>query len=154
MQLSQSLSRALNVRHGEWRAVLLLLVHSFCIGIVCTFLETAVSALFLAKFDATVLPYVCIVTSVVATATGLAFSYVKERAGFRALVSSILASLFLSVAAIRLVLSISEASWILFAGMLWYRVISMLIDFEFSSAAGRIFDVRQAKRLFGLVGTG
>jgi hypothetical protein len=36
----------------------------------------------------------------------------------------------------------------------WYRVLSILTDLEFWAVAARLYDVRQAKRLFGLIGTG
>ena len=47
-----------NIRSGEQRSTALMLVHSFFMGISTVFFETAASALFLAQFEATALPFV------------------------------------------------------------------------------------------------
>jgi hypothetical protein len=52
------LSSLFNIRLGAGRLVLLLLAHSFCIGVARIFTRTAAYTLFLVEFDAQALPYV------------------------------------------------------------------------------------------------
>ena len=48
--------------------------------------------------------------------------------------------------------AVSGLAWVAFAGLVSYRIISSLTDLEYWAVASRIYDVRQAKRLFGLIG--
>ena len=58
------------------------------------------------------------------------------------------------MAALRLGLALSDAAWLIFLLLVWYRALSILTDLEYWAVAARLYDVRQAKRLFGLVGSG
>ena len=62
--------------------------------------------------------------------------------------------LLVTVIAVRFGLGVSTAAWLAFGGLVWYRVLSILTDLEYRAVAARVYDVRQAKRLFGLIGTG
>src|SRR4029453_13287879 len=48
----------------------------------------------------------------------------------------------------------SGAAWLIFLLLVWYRALSILTDLEYWAVAARLYDVRQAKRLFGIAGWG
>jgi len=143
-----------NVQPGEGPSITLMLVHSFFMGISTVYFETAASALFLARYGAEYLPHVYMVAAVVTTLTGLFYTRVKERLSFAQLMVGTVVFLLVSVAGFRLGLAVSTAGLVLFGLLVWYRVLSILTDLEYWAVAGRLYDVRQAKRLFSFVSSG
>ena len=144
----------LGVHAGEGRSSSLMVAHSFFMGTSTVFFETAASALFLSQFEAKTLPWVYVAAALLNILTGALYSWIKERVSFARLMTGTLLFLFLSVCVFRLGLQASSAAWLSFASLVWYRVLSILTDLEYWAVAARLYDVRQAKRLFGLIGTG
>src|SRR4029079_9207757 len=60
----------------------------------------------------------------------------------------------LVVSALRGALLVTQAMGVFFFAMVFYRVLSILTDLEYWAVAGRLYDLRQAKRLFGFIGPG
>ncbi len=131
-----------------------MLGHSFAMGAATVFFETAASALFLARFGSSALPYVYVAAALLTTATGLVYARVQDRVPFARLMTGTLWFLLVSVAALRVGLGMSGAAWLTFLLLVWYRALSILTDLEYWAVAARLYDVRQAKRLFGIVGSG
>lgn len=154
MPLLSRVADALGVESAERRSVTLMLAHSFAMGLATTFFETAASALFLARFGASLLPWVYIAAAVLNTSTGLVYTAVQRRLPFARLMTSTLVLLISTVALLRAGLTLTSAPWLVFALLVWYRAVSALTDLEYWAVATRLYDVRQAKRLFGLVGSG
>ncbi|MGH7455512.1 MAG: MFS transporter, partial [bacterium] len=143
-----------NVRPGEGRSVVLMLVHSFFMGISTVFFETAASALFLSKFPATFLPYSYMGAAIIITLTGVVYTWVKERTSFSKLMIGTIIFLLIFVCASQIGLWITDVGWIFFAILIWYRVLSVLTDLEYWAIAARLYDIRQSKRLYSLIGSG
>jgi hypothetical protein len=154
MKPSERIRSFLNLDRGEGRTASLMVAHSFAMGASTVFFETAASALFLARFGAGALPYVYLAAAAVNTVTGAAYTAVQPRLRFRVLMVGTVGMLLLSVAGIRTGLALTDAAWLIFFLLVWYRVISILTDLEYWAVAARLYDVRQAKRLFGLIGSG
>jgi AAA family ATP:ADP antiporter len=154
MRLRNSLSLLLNVRPGEGRLVLLLLAHFFCIGVARIFTRTAAYTLFLVEFDAQALPYVYIGISLSVTFVSFIILRLAEHLSFSKLLATNLGFLLLFLGAFRLGLGFTEARWLTFALPIWYEMLWTLTAMESWSLAGRLFTVRQGKRLFGLIGAG
>jgi hypothetical protein len=131
-----------------------MLAHSFFMGLATVFFETAASALFLARFGSRTLPYVYVAAALLNTAVGLAYSRLAARTPFARLMGGTLWLLVVSVVTLRLGVSMTGAAALTFFLLVWYRAISILTDLEYWAVAARLYDVRQAKRLFPLIGTG
>jgi HEAT repeat protein len=131
-----------------------MLLHSFFTGASTVFFETAASALFLAHYDAAFLPYVYLLAAIVSIVAGLGYTRAKEQVAFAPLMTGTLVLMLGMTCVLRLGLGLGEAGWLIFAMMIAYRLLSMLTDLEFWAVAARLYDVRQSKRLFGLVGSG
>ena len=144
----------LGVEQGEVRSVSLMVAHSFFIGGTTVFFETAASATFLARFDARLLPWVYVAAAVTSLGAGLAYARLQHRTSFAALMRGTLGVVLLLALGLRLGFATSHAPWLAFAGLVAYRLVSSLTDLEYWAVASRLYDVGQAKRLFGLVGTG
>jgi AAA family ATP:ADP antiporter len=143
-----------NVEPGEGRSASLMLLHSFFMGLATVFFETAASALFLARFSKGALPWVYLTAAVVNTATGLLYSAAQSRISFARLMTTTLLVLLVTTVGFRAGLAATGAVWLVFGLLVWYRVVSILTDLEYWAVAARLYDVRQAKRLFGLIGSG
>ncbi len=146
--------RLLGVEPTEERSVALMSAHAFFMGAATVFFETAVAAFFLARFDTRHLPWVYVAAAVVNMVTGTLYAKVQQKVRFSRLMSGTLWFLLVTVLAFRFGLGVSTAAWLAFGGLVGYRVLSILTDLEYWAVAARVYDVRQAKRLFGLIGTG
>src|SRR5688572_14090208 len=131
-----------------------MLAHSFFMGLATVLFETAASALFLARFGSASLPYVYVAAALLNTAAGFAYSRLSARTSFARLMGGTLWLLVASVVALRLGLSMTGAAALTFFLLVWYRAISILTDLEYWAVAARLYDVRQAKRLFPVIGSG
>ena len=120
----------LNLRSGEGKSASLMLLHSFFMGISTVFFETAASALFLAQFDATTLPFVYLAAAAVSISTGLTYTRLKDRLAFTPLMVGTLGLLFLLVCLMRLGLSVVQASWLVFSMMVLFFTLNRE-DFSF-----------------------
>ncbi len=149
-----SLWARFGVQPDEERGAGLMLAHSAFMGFSTVFFETAASALFLGQYGASALPSVYLAAAALSAATGYAYSRLQNRLSFSHLMTGTLVSLMLVVGALRGVLFLTQAAGLFFFAMVFYRVLSILTDLEYWAVAGRLYDLRQAKRLFGFVGTG
>ena len=144
----------LGIAPGEERGVALMAAHSFAMGCSTVFFETAASATFLTRFSAAYLPWVYIAAAGVNTVTGTVYARMQQRVSFARLMTGTLWFLLAIAVSVRTGFLLSGVAWVAFAGLVSYRIISSLTDLEYWAVASRIYDVRQAKRLFGLIGTG
>jgi HEAT repeat protein len=142
------------VEPAEERSASLMLGHSAFMGFGTVFFETAASGLFLGQYGASALPSVYLAAAALSLATGYAYSRLQNRLSFSTLMTGTLVSLLLVVGTLRGALLVTQAASLFFFAMVFYRVLSILTDLEYWAVAGRLYDLRQAKRLFGFIGTG
>ncbi len=152
--IKNKLASLLNIRPDEGLATVLLFLNSFFIGISRLYLGTASYALFLDKFDVQTMPLVYIISALANTFVGIVYSRFEERMSFSKLMISIIG---VSVALllffyVSMLLSISKAT--VMGLIICYNVLAVLVELEFWGLAGRLFNVRQGKRLYGIVGSG
>lgn len=145
---------ALNIRPGEGWLVSWMLVYAFFMGVPALITETAAYSLFLEKFNAQAIPYIYIGFAIVTTLSGLAYTYLEKRISFSLFVSINLAILALIPLLFRIVLQVTDGIWALPSLAIWYEVSWALASLGFWSMAVHLFDLRQGKRLFGLIGVG
>ena len=129
-------------------------VHSFWIGISLIFFETASNVLFLLNFSSEQLPYIFIGISFVIPLVGWGYAKLRDRFTFAHYLTANLAILLVSICGIRLVLSGFDSKWPSLFMVIWSEALIVLTGNEFWGLAGRLFNVRQGKRLFGLIGSG
>jgi HEAT repeat protein len=139
---------------GEERTAGLMLAHSLFMGLATVLFETAASALFLARFGSSALPYVYVAAAVLNVAIGAGYTSLSRRSSFPRLMAGTLWLLLGTTLALRAGLAFSHAAALTFLLLVWYRAISILTDLEYWAVAARIYDVRQAKRLFPVIGSG
>ena len=151
---SERVRSLLGVEAGEERAVGWMAALYFLLAASFVFVQTSAYGLFLQEFGARNLPFAYL--SIAAFASALAYLYLKlsERVAFRALTLIDLGFLAAACALFWLGLQTGLKHWFIFLLPFWFQAMLNLANLVVWPLAGRMFDVRQAKRLFGVVGSG
>ncbi len=149
-----SLRTAFDFQPGEGWPLSLLIAHSCALAIGVQVSYIAGNALFLAKFNVDSLPYVYIGSGLIVTAIGYAYEKLALRVSVGRLWTVGLLAILTSIAAFRGVFAFTDSKWPTMVFLMWWEAIECLGILEFWALAGRIFNIRQAKRLFPLIGCG
>jgi ATP:ADP antiporter, AAA family len=146
--------RTLNVRPDEWWLVKKLFILQFLQGAGIAFFFTAAYALFLDRVGIQQLPYVFITSAFLLWGAG--FLYSKAEHAFSPGKLAIASTIFIatSIVVLRLIFEFEKADWFLYFMLAWFNVLYMLNNLEFWGLAAILFDVRQSKRLFGVISSG
>lgn len=154
MTLSQRLWALLHVRDAEIPLVRLVLQLAALFGATRLLGSTAAYALFLEKLDAQHLPLVYIGSSLVATLVSLLYLRLERRYTLAQLLVGQLALILVTLAGFRLGLVVNSSAWLVFSLPIYDGVVSVFLFMAYWNLLGRIFDLQQGKRLFGLFGAG
>lgn len=142
-----------DIRASEIALVARLFALAALAGLAVVYATTAGSTLFLARFGAAWLPWVYVGNAVVLSALAAGLAPVQRRlAGSRlaALAPSLLA--FGTVGIWGLALTFGRPVYP--ALLVWVEIVSVYTGLHLWSVVGRSLDVRQGKRLYGVVGAG
>jgi hypothetical protein len=85
---------------------------------------------------------------------GIVYSYLERHLAVKHLLRFVLIFLFLSITLMRVGLGVFEKPWIAFAIFISYKITSMLSNMEFWGMSAILLDIRQSKRLFGIISSG
>ena len=154
MSVRVAISRTFDIERGEGRALALLILHSFFIGLARWVMETAADAIYLGQQDIRTLPLVFIGIGVLSTVLGLVYGRGEGWLSFRGLMTATLIFLSLSVTGLWALLEFSHASWVPVVIAIWNDNVEVFTTVELGALAGWMFNVRQAKRLYALIGCG
>jgi HEAT repeat protein len=152
MQLPSRWRTRLDLRPNEGLPVLLLVTLSFSQGLALVVADTAATALFLSALGAAALPGAYIAAAVIVPLVGASIGWLGQRVATERLAAGTL--LALTVLLLLLWAGSAVGSWIFFLLLLWYRVFNAISGVIFWGLAGRLLNLRQAKRLFGIIGSG
>jgi ATP:ADP antiporter, AAA family len=151
---SHKLQALLNLQPGEGRLVFLLLLQYFFMGMAFTFTQTTAFTLFFTEFDSQTLSLSYIPMAVIVTLLTFGYLQVSQRVSFMSLLTVNLGGLLVITVLFGFGLTVIKASWLIFALPMLFQIVVNFGNLAFWSLAGRLFNVRQGKRLFGLVGAG
>lgn len=148
------LLQLLNVRDDEAWLVKNLFYLQFFQGMGIALFFTVSNALFLQEFSVTELPKVYIFSAFLLWFTGWAYSKFEHAVSVKTLVLGVVLFMAASVLAFRLGFFISSHWWFYFLLLAWFNVLYLLSNLEFWGLSALMFDIRQSKRLFGMIGAG
>ncbi len=154
MQRRLSLLDILNIQPGEGRLVGLLMVYSAAMTLIINYYFTASSALFLANYNASVLPYTIVASSLALFAYRAAYRRVEQRLAQNQLLLATLGAVAVLLLIIRVGLAVSHEPWLMFVIIVLFRVVITMLVVGFWGFAGRLFTLGQSKRLFGTISAG
>ncbi len=150
--LSQKL---FDVRTGEGVNVSLMFVYIFLVIASLMIVKPVRNSLFLVRFGVESLPYVFMLVALFAGIVALLYS---RFSGTIRLYYLILTTILISVCCLFVfwlfIRSGYRGSWLLYVFYIWVAIFAELMSTQFWLMANFIFDAREARRLFGIIGAG
>ncbi len=136
------------------KALLFFALSFFCVGLPRVVTNAAGFALFVDTFGAAQLPWTYLAASVVGTGVGWVYLQAQRRLDFWTLLLITLAFDLVVLVATRIGLAAGPAPVWIAVLTVWVEAEWMIAGLVFWGLAERMFDVREAKRLFGFIGGG
>ncbi len=152
--LTRLLYTALDLRPDERTLVSAILVHSLFEGFAVSIVLTLAHSLFLESQSIANLPWVYIAGGLTGFGANWLYSRLEHRMQMATLLKLSLVLLLVPVLAFRLVFDSVDPSIVSFAMLAWSLVMFGSIEARYWELNSVLFDVRQGKRLFGLLGLG
>jgi AAA family ATP:ADP antiporter len=149
----ERLGHSLGIRPGEWESTLLLSLQLMLAIAALVCLKSTANALFLAKFDPSRLPWFDLsITALVGLVVGV-YLRLSNRVGLGLLIGTSQIFLVLNLLLFWLLFR-WEVPFVTALIYVWVGTFAILIPGQVWTLAGTVFDTRQAKRLFSLIGSG
>jgi hypothetical protein len=152
--LKDKINSIISVEKNESLPLLLLFIHSFFNGISLVFFETVANTLFLIKYDTSELPLVYILTSIASVMLGVLYTKFEEKFNVDKLLKITLIFLFSCVALFFILINIFNIDIAYMFIMVFKDILWIFAGIEFGILTGIMFNIRQGKRLFGILMTG
>jgi hypothetical protein len=148
------LASLLGVRVDEVATIRELMRASFLLGLALVLFYGSSNAIFLTRYDATVLPWVYIVNAIAVITLGLAYGAWSARVPVARALVVLSAAMTIGVAVLWLWATLSEDRMVAFVLATGFRLLFIFAVLGLWEIASAIFDIRQAKRLFSAIALG
>lgn len=152
--MKERLYRTLNIKYSESGQVLDLLLVQFFLGLATAFLNIVAFTLFIYNFPVHQLPVVYLSVAALLFATNLAYEKIERRITPLQLLKVII----VFSAVVLLFLWIGLSFWnkhdFIFILLMGNTLLYMLISFAFWGLVSLLFNVRESRRVFSIVGSG
>jgi len=146
--------KALNVEIEERKLVLVLLSQSIFLGIFYGAFDIGAHTLFLDTFDEEMIPKAFTISGLAGIILTTLYSKIQSRISFRALSVINLVTVAVFTVLLRFGFEVYDSKWLIFFIFVMMGPLNILALLGFWGTVGRMFTLRQGKRLFGLVDTG
>ncbi|MGF1635706.1 MAG: hypothetical protein ACFCUU_01435 [Cyclobacteriaceae bacterium] len=147
------LNTLLNVEKGEEKPVLLLLLYGFFMGIFFSAYRAVSETLFLSQLSAYITEAMFASGLFGIVCTGL-YAWAQRRFNYSKLVNLNLVLIFIFIAGTRLMVGVTGNDWMVFLLYIMYQPIFAICMLSFWGVFGRMFDLRQSKRIIGGIDAG
>lgn len=153
-QIETNILRLLNVESGEENKVKLLLLQSFFIGVFYGVFDITAQSVFLDVFDSDMTSIAIFVSGVLGLAITSLYSRLLRVLKFSTLLVLNFSFIFVILILIRLGYYISDSKWLSFIVFIMLGPLNLIAIVGFWGMTGRLFTLRQGKRLFGMIDSG
>ncbi len=151
MRYTEKFNNLLNLREGEAGVVGMLMLYAFFQTVALALFFTAASAIFLTQYPVSSLPYVYIATCVLLLLINTIYAKLSKYLPARQLMLAEVVVLLIVIILFRIGLMYAHVAWLAFGLIVWHRVMSAYLITGFNRLSLLLFDVRQSKRLSGLI---
>ena len=150
----KAIYKALNIEDGEATPVFLMIVQTIFLGIFYGTFDLTAHTMFLKLFPEDMISKGYVVSGLLGIFMTATFSKVQSKLKFATL--SKFTFLFISVCTIMLwvFFQLGGNEWVVFLAFILLGPLNIVANITFWGAAGRIFNLRQGKRLFGIIDSG
>jgi len=152
--ISQRFITFLKIKPGEERLIGLLVLHYFILALGFVFVQSMAFGIFLAEYGAQGLPYSYISIALLASVVAAFYIKLGGRVSFSKLLTINLT--FLACVSLLIWLALNSPMYHITAFILplWFQIVVNLGNLAVWTLASSLFDFRQGKRLFPLLGAG
>lgn len=154
MSVAGILGAVVDCRPNEVRPAILLFAHAFFLGLAGVFYQTLSNTVFLTYYKAADLPYVYMAAVLFSGSAAFLFTKLGARVRISLLLAGVLGTMWVAIVLFRAGLSLPDPKPVVLILRMWWEAMYLLSELMFWVLAGRIFDLRQGKRLFGVIGSG
>ena len=144
----------IKIEAGEGRPIFALMLINMATGIANCLVLSAAFALFFQRFAAEQLALVYVLNAGIIVAGSAVFLWLTRRVAIGSSLVGLSGSLAALAWAAAILLAMGTPDWLVFALPIVFQTMFVLGNLVIWSLAGRLFDVRQGRRLFGLINTG
>lgn len=148
------LYRSLGIRAEEVRTVGLFFLHHFFLGFGTMLIYVSANVILLENHPETSLPLAYMASAVGMMLVGKIYSYFEHLLLLDRLVIRVLGAVLVLTAVILVLVYFGHSVAVSVAIMVGFRAIYLLTNLEFWGVSAVVFDVRQSKRLFGVISAG
>ena len=146
--------RFLDVRPGEIRHVAFMAALLFFLLAANNVIKVVRDSLFLSRFPITQLPYVYLLAALAAGVIIALYSKYTAKLSLPRVVLASLAFVIINVVVFWLLITFSNAAWVLYAYYMWSAIVGLILVAQFWTLTGGLFTPRDGKRLFGIISAG
>ncbi len=146
--------KALNIEVEERKLVLILLSQSIFLGIFYGAFDIGAHTLFLDTFDEEMIPKAFTISGLAGIILTTLYSKIQSRISFKSLSVINLVTVAVFTVLLRFGFEVYDSKWLIFFIFVMMGPLNILALLGFWGTVGRMFTLRQGKRLFGLVDTG
>lgn len=144
-----------DIRGGEGLKVTLMFIYIFLLTASLLIVKPIRNSLFLVKFGAEKLPYVFMLVALFSAVVASIYSKYSKRTRLNVMIAITLLICIACLFLIWLMLHAGyQGSWFLYAFYVWVALFAVITGAQFWLLANYVFNAREAKRLFGLIGAG
>lgn len=154
MTITERGQRLLGVRPEEGRTVWLFFLHNFLLGVGTILVYVAANVLLLENNPERNLPLAYGVAALAMLATGKVYAHFEHHWLLQKLAGRVLLAVVALTGVLGVLVATGHSVAAAVAIMAGYRVIYLLTNLEFWGVSAVVFDVRQGKRLFGIISAG
>lgn len=149
-----ALHEAMNLRKDEVVPVSLLLFQSVFLGFFLGAFDVGANTLFLNTFGQAMIPKAIVISGIAGIILTSLYSYFQSRITFSSLAVLNLATVFILTFLLRAGYYFSDTKWLAFGMFVLMGPLNIIALVGFWGTVGRMFDLRQGKRIFGFIDTG
>ncbi len=154
MNIITSINKSFSIRREEQSAVYLLLVQTVFLGVFFALFDISATSLFINTFGEKMLSKAFLISGLLGFALTAVYYRLQIAWKFSKLILLNLLTIAITTFLIRLLFYASDSDWLVFIVFIMMGPLNLLGLVGFWGMAGRLFTLRQGKRLFGLVDSG
>jgi AAA family ATP:ADP antiporter len=144
-----------DVREGEVPVAALMFFYGFLIIASLSVLKPVRNSLFLVRFGFEKLPFVYVLVALFSAFIAVVYAkYSKKVRLSRLIQGTLFIAVLILLAFWYLLYSGYDSAWFLYAFYIWVAIFGVITGTQFWLLANEIYNAREAKRLFGLIGAG
>ncbi len=153
--LRKIIRKTFDVREGEFKISFLMQAYVFLIIAVLLIIKPTVNAIFLSELGVEQLPMAFLLVAVTAIVSSAFYTRALARFALNKIIEATLLSSMAVLVLMGLFLKLGLLSgWMLYFFYVWVAIYALLAASQFWVLANLVFNIREAKRLFGFIGSG